>query len=123
METFDDYLATITNEEHQKITRDVLNWVRENYPDMTERIAWSSPTFVAHGTHIISFKHTKKHLAVSIEGKAVRHFAETFDKNDLNYGTMNVNFPWKTPINLSLLKDIIDYNLEDKKDLTSYWRK
>lgn len=123
MKTFEDYLSTITEDEQQQITRDVLNWVSLNYPDMTHRIAWSCPAFVAHGTHIISFKQTKKHLAVSIEGTAVRHFAQRFDQSGLSYGKMNVNFPWHEPIPWTLLTDIIDFNLEDKKDLTNYWRK
>lgn len=123
METFEEYLTTILNDEHQQFTRDVLIWVKTNYPDMSESIAWSSPTFVAHGTHIISFKHTKKHLAASVEGKVVRQFADTFNQSGLNYGKMTINFPWHSPIDLALLKDIIDFNLEDKKDLTSYWRK
>lgn len=123
MDSFNDYLATITNKQYQQFTRDILNWISQHYPDLDKRIAWSSPTFVAHGTHIISFKATKKHLAASIEGTAIRHFAEIFDQQGLHYGKMTINFPWTEKVNLDLLNEIIAFNLDDKKDLTTFWRK
>lgn len=123
METFSEYLATLSDPQARIYTEEVLEWVSENYPELEKRIAWSAPTFVAHGTHIVSFKATKKHLAVSVEGPTIRHFSQDFDKEGLHYGTMNVNFPWNTLMNFDLLKALIDFNIEDKKDLSSFWRK
>lgn len=76
----------------------MLIGVKTNYPDMSERIAWSFLAFVAHGT---SFNHTRKHLAASIEESAVRQFADTFDQSGLNYGKMTINFPCHFPIDLA----------------------
>lgn len=123
MNIFDDYLASLSDPQAKCLTEEILIWVTEHYPDLEKLITWSSPTFVAHGTHIISFKATKKHLAVTLEGPTIRHFSERFTQLGLKFGTMNVNFPWNLPLNTELLTDLIEFNLNDKKDLTSFWRK
>lgn len=36
---------------------------------------------------------------------------------------MILRLPWTKPVDYGLLSKLIDYNIQDKKDLTSYWRK
>jgi len=36
---------------------------------------------------------------------------------------MLMRLPWNKPVNYDLLKKIIAFNIEDKKDVTTYWRR
>ncbi|CAB0991938.1 iron chaperone [Corynebacterium diphtheriae] len=34
-----------------------------------------------------------------------------------------VRLPWDQPIPFDLLRDVIAFNIDDKRDVTSFWRK
>lgn len=41
----------------------------------------------------------------------------------LSYGKMMARLPWDQPIPFDLLRDVIAFNIDDKRDVTSFWRK
>jgi uncharacterized protein YdhG (YjbR/CyaY superfamily) len=123
MEIFDEFLLKINDPEHHARTKEVLDWVMEKYPQLVPRIAWNQPMFTDHGTFIIAFSLAKQHLAVSPEQAGIMHFADEFEKEGLSYSNMLVRFPWNKPINLELISKMIEFNLEDKKDCQTFWRK
>ena len=43
MKTFDEYLATIPNEENRAKIQDILQWIGQEFPQLETRIAWSQP--------------------------------------------------------------------------------
>lgn len=123
MELFDDFLSKIDNVEHQTRTKEVLDWVLEKYPQLVPRIAWNQPMFTDHGTFIIAFSLAKQHLAVSPEQAGIIHFTDEIEKEGLSYTSMIVRFPWNKAINYELISKMIEFNLEDKKDYETFWRK
>ena len=123
MQTFEEYLETLENMEHRDYLAEVLIWVEEKFPGLEKRIAWSQPNFVDHGTFIISFSYSKKNMVVSPEAAGVRKFSEELDKLGYGYGSMTIKFPWNRPMNYDLLEKIIRFNIEDKKDCETFWRK
>lgn len=123
METFADFLDQIEDTKHRERTEEVLDWVSENYPTMNQRIGWNQPMFTDHGTFIIGFSVSKKHLAVSPERAGIIHFSEEIIKAGYEHSKDLMRFPWDKPIDYTLLKKMIDFNVAEKADMTGFWRK
>ena len=123
MDTFDEFMIKIDNVDHHQRTKEVLSWVMETYPQLVPRLAWNQPMFTHHGTFIIAFSLAKQHLAVSPEQAGIAHFAKEFENEGLSYTSMIVRFPWNKPVNYALITKMIEFNLEDKKDCQTFWRK
>ncbi len=123
MELFDEFLAKIENEQYQSRTREVLSWVSDQYPQLVPRIAWNQPMFTVHGTFIIAFSVAKHHLAVTPEKAGIDHLVFEIEKSGYSYTSMIVRFPWNKPVDYELLTKMIEFNLDDKKECVTFWRK
>jgi hypothetical protein len=100
-----------------------LDWVSNQYPHLVQRIAWNQPMFTDHGTFIIAFSIAKHHLAVTPEKAGIDHWVDEIEKAGYSYTSMIVRFPWNQPVDFELLAKMIEYNIEDKKDCDTFWRK
>jgi len=123
METFADYLETIDNEDHRQIMKDLFEWTDKEFPQLDHRIAWNQPMYVNNGTFIIAFSPTKKHISVAPEKAALKQFSE--ELQDVSYDITKELFKikWTQPIYYELLRDIIQFNIDDKQDYPHFWRK
>lgn len=123
MKVFEPYLVKIKDEKNREIMEGLLSWVMTNYPMLDKKIAWNQPHFVHNNTFIIAFTHAKQHISVVPEYKAIEVFKEDIKKSNYQSTNFIYKMKWQNPINYDLLKRIIDYNMEDKKGLDTYWRK
>ncbi|MBM7578722.1 iron chaperone [Jeotgalibacillus terrae] len=123
METFQEFLDTIDNEEHRAQTKEVLDWVEEKYPELAQKVAWNQPMFTHHGTFIIAFSTSKKHLAVSPEKAGIDYFMDEIKDRGHDHSKMLVRFPWNQQVDYELLGKMIEFNLKDKAECTTFWRK
>jgi len=123
MEVFEKYLASIDNPDHRERTEEVLKWVVNEYPNMEPLIKWNTPMFSSHSTFIIGFSIAKHHMSVSPEPAGIVHFADDIAKAGYK-GTKGLfRIPWNEQIDYELLKKLIEYNIQDKADYKSFWRK
>lgn len=122
MDNFKDYLLTIENIEHREKMQDLFQWILTQFPNLETRIAWNQPMFTHHDTFILGFSLAKNHFSVSPEVKTMTQYSKAID--DAGYEQTNNIFriKWTQSINLELIKKMIAYNLEDKKDTTKFWR-
>ncbi|MFP7255853.1 iron chaperone [Terribacillus goriensis] len=123
MHVFAEYLAKIDNPQHRERTEEVLKWVAEKYPNMEQKIAWNQPMFTDHGTFIIGFSIAKQHLAVAPEKAGIDHFSDDIIQAGYDHTKQLVRIKWDAPVNYSLLERMIEFNITDKADCTTFWRK
>lgn len=123
MEVFAEYLANIDNPQHRERTEEVLAWVATEFSNLEPKIAWNQPMFTDHGTFIIGFSVAKNHLAVAPESAGVNHFSDEIVQAGYDHGKNLIRIKWDSPVNFSLLKKIIDFNILDKADCSTFWRK
>ncbi|AZA12625.1 iron chaperone [Corynebacterium choanae] len=119
--TVDDYLATLTDQQ-RPVVEAMLEWVGNQYPMLELRIAWNQPMFTDHGTFIIGFSAAKGHLAIAPEEHTVAHFAAELDRRGVRHTKMLIRQPWDEPLDTALVGELIDYQRETKRDVTSFWR-
>ncbi len=123
MEVFNEYLSNIENSQHRARTEEILDWVAETLPSLGYRVAWNQPMFTDHGTFIIGFSVSKNHLAVAPERVCINHFANEIIQAGYEYSKELIRIKWDSPINFSLLKKIIEFNMSEKADCSTFWRK
>lgn len=123
MKAFADYLAQIDNPQHRERTEEVLKWVAEKYPNMEQKIAWNQPMFTDHGTFIIGFSIAKQHLAVAPEKAGIDHFSDDIVQAGYDHTKQLVRIKWDGPVDYSLLERMIEFNIMEKADCTTFWRK
>ena len=123
METFNDYLESIENIEHKARMEEILDWISNKFPQLGKRIAWSQPMFTDHGTFIIGFSLAKYHIAVSPEKAGLRQFSDRITQSGYETTKEIFRIRWENPVDYSLLEDMIRFNIEDKADCKTFWRK
>jgi uncharacterized protein len=79
--------------------------------------------FTNHGTFIIGFSVAKQHLAVTPERAGVEHFSDEIGRAGYQHSKMILRIPWESPVDLALLESLIEFNIVDKADTTTFWRK
>ncbi|MBC1358554.1 iron chaperone [Listeria booriae] len=123
MEVFEEFIGNIENPEHQARMAEVLAWIETEYPDLGQRIAWNQPMFTDHGTFIIGFSVSKKHIAIAPEGEGMARLADAIADSGYPTTKMLIQMPWDKPVDYTLIKTIIDFNIADKAECTTFWRK
>lgn len=122
METFEDYLNSMVEQDQRDKMETILNWVQEKYPELDKRIAWNQPMFTDHDTYIIGFSYSKNHIAMSPEVKPIKKFKDLIEETGLSHTENIIRIQWKEPIPYDLMKTLIEYNIEDKADHEKFWR-
>jgi uncharacterized protein YdhG (YjbR/CyaY superfamily) len=120
---FSAFVSAIEEEEKREKLLAILLWIEQHYPELEKRVAWNQPMFTHHGTFIIAFSVAKKHIAVAPERKAIIKFEHRIRQAGYEVTTMMYRYPFHLPIDFTLLQAIVDYNILDKKNITTFWRK
>lgn len=122
MEAFSEYLVKIDHPQHRIRTEEVLDWVSKKFPNLKPKIAWNQPMFTDHDTFIIGFSVAKQHLAVAPERAGMDRFAEDIVQAGYEHTKELVRIKWDRPVDFSLLEKMIEFNMLDKADCSTFWR-
>ena len=120
--TLDEYLKTIPDDDNRARMVDVLVWVGLTYPELELRIAWNQPMFTHHSTYVIGFSAASKHMAMAPERATMIRFEPVMRERGTDFGTMLARQPWNKPFDYELLDAFIQHQLEEKQEVTSFWR-
>lgn len=122
MEVFADYLAQIDHAGHRARMQEILSWVHAQFPQLVPRIAWKQPMFTDHGTFILGFSVARNHVAVAPELATIAQLNEDITRAGYAHSRLLVRFPWERPFDFSLLGKMIEFNLLDKANCSTFWR-
>jgi uncharacterized protein len=122
MNTFDDYLATLVDEQQRNKLSEILLWINTNYPTLVQRIAWNQPMYTDHGTFIIGFSTAKHHMSVAPERKTMDLFRVVIQEAGYETTQELFKIKWEQPVNYELLSKLIEFNVIDKATCKSFWR-
>ncbi|MGL4484506.1 MAG: iron chaperone [Anaerovoracaceae bacterium] len=122
MEIFSEYLSKISDKSQREKLESLFDWIDNNFPMLEKRIAWNQPMYTDHGTYIIGFSASKKHFSVGLEKTTI----DVLKKNiiDAGYETTKMLFKikWNDEIDFELIEKIISFNIEDKKQVQTFWK-
>lgn len=123
MDLFTDFIKEIDNIGYREKMNKMLFWISRELPSLEPAIKWKQPMFTHHGTYIIGFSVSKKHIAVVPEQDALNHFNEDIKKAEYTSTQNLFRIKWNQVVDYSLLKNIIEYNISQKTNCNSFWRR
>ena len=119
---FKPYLEKIEDQTDRTKVRQVYKWIEEEFPELQHEVKWSTPLYSHHGTFIIGVKPAKKHFSINPESKGIKVFRDKIIKAGYTHEKMTYKIKYSDEVDYGLLKEIIEYNIEDKKDAVKFWR-
>lgn len=122
MKVFEEYLSKIANLDQRVRLEEILNWISNKFPNLEPRIAWNQPMFTDHGTFIIGFSVSKNHIALAPELAGINHFSDEIIKAGYSHTKMLMQMKWELPVDYALIEKIIEFNMLDKSETTTFWR-
>lgn len=122
MTELETYLNQIDPPEHQERMREIHDWVSREFPQLVIQMKWNQPMYTDHETYIIAFSTAKKHLSFAPEKAAMDQFSKEIAEAGYSCSKMLVSISWTTQVDYDLLRKVIAYNIEDKKEYTKFWR-
>ena len=122
MSVFEEFISGIDDSDHRERMEEVLSWVHDEYPNMERVVKWNQPMFTDHGTYIIGFSVAKKHMSVAPENKAIEEFGSALEEVGYVHTRQIFSIPWDREVDYALLKKIIEFNIEDKAGVETFWR-
>ena len=120
---FDSYLNRIEDPQHRARMEEVFHWVLANFLTLKPRIAWNQPRFTDHGTFIIGFSAARRHLAVAPEKEGIDRFSDEIMKAGYNHTKQLLRIEWTKDVDYALLGKIINFNISEKANCKTFWRK
>ena len=116
------YLEKLGETPHRAQLITLLNWVHTTFPQLTARVAWNQPMFTDHGTFIVGFSMAKNHLNIALESHTLDVYRDAITAAGDKTTTMLWQVDFAVPINHKLLAQTIQYNLDTKQAITTFWR-
>lgn len=123
MDFFSKYLAGIDNPDHRERAEEVLAWVAHKFPNLEHQIKWNTPMFTDHGTFIIGIDAAKHHMSFAPEEVTMAHFSDAIAQAGYSSTKGLFRIRWNEPVNYELLEKVIEFNILDKADCSTFWRK
>ena len=117
-----NYIGKLPEEQQEKLT-EILTWLEKEFPELEGTIKYNQLMYVAHGTFIVGFKPAKAHIGLLCEEVGVEKFLSAASNLGLKNTKGRFILPWKSEVPFELMREIVKFNLADKADLTSFFRK
>ena len=122
MTEFNDFLQSLENDKQTATMEAIFNWISETFPELETTVKWNQPMYTHHDTFIIAFSKSKQHFSVAPEAKGMAEFTEQIEAAGYSQTNNLFRIKWTQDVNYALLKSIIQFNIDDKADCTTFWR-
>ena len=123
MDTLQEYLETIPNDDHRTKLEHIIQWVSDTFPDLKVEIKWNQPLMTHNGTFIIGFSASSKHFSIAPEPQVLDEFRDKLTEARYSHSKALFRILWKQDFNYPLLEEIIERSIEYKKDSKTFWAK
>ena len=109
----DEYIAAFPPET-RAVLEELRALVREEAPEVTERISYAIPTFDVDGHYLVYFAAWKKHVALyPVTPAMVKEMGEELKPYRKGQGTLQ--FPLAKPLPAALIRRIVAVRREERR--------
>lgn len=116
-----EYLDKIDNNTNREKFTSIIRFILEQFPNLQTRIAWNQPMITDHGTFIIGFWTGTNHLSVAPENTPLSTYRERIEKTGYSTAKKIFRIGWDQKVDYELLKEIVAYTIDFKKDHDKFW--
>lgn len=122
MDNFQEFLDSIGDTNKKERMESIFKYINKNFPQLKEEIKWNQPMFTLNGTFVIAFSIAKPHIAVAPETVAIIRFEKEIEKAGYSHTKGLFRIKWTDKVDFELIRRIVSFNIEDKKDMKTFWR-
>ncbi|WP_414044301.1 iron chaperone [Macrococcus animalis] len=123
MHKFDPFFDKLEDVNQLGKVQDLFEWVEKTFPQLEREFKWNTPMYSDHGTFILGVSTAKAHISIAPENKTMERFKDKIEAAGYTQTAGLFKVKWKQEFDYNLLKEMIEYNIEDKKDVETFWRK
>jgi len=123
MESLKDYLSKTQSTEQKERMEEVFGWISVKFPNLEAVIKWNQPMFIWHSTFIIGFRIAKNHMSFSPEEACINIFSKDISEAGYEHTKGLVKIKWTDTVDYNLLHRLIEFNISDKKECNTFFRK
>lgn len=123
MKILNSYLDEIKIPEQKARMMEVFQWIGEEFPNLEATIKWDQPMFTDHGTFIIGFSMAKHHMSFTPEVAVITSFSGDIKKSGYDHTKGLVKIKWTDEVDYTLLRRIIQFNIDEKAECNTFFRK
>ncbi len=123
MEGLSEFIDRVGDPAHRARFSEIHAWTAARFPSLRLEIKWNQPMYTDHGTFIVSYSAAKPHLSVAPERKCLERFDGEIARAGYERTKELVRIPWTSPVDYALLERMIGFNIADKAEITTFWRK
>lgn len=120
MKNVEEYIDQIAEPQHQNKMKEIIDWTIHEFPTLQAKIAWNQPMFTDHGTFIIGFSMTKKHIAAAPERAGLEYILDDLELAGYSCTKELFRIKWNQEVDYALLRKVIAFNIAEKKRLYSF---
>lgn len=121
MDTLQEYLETVPNDEHRAKLGHLVKWVATNFPELSLEIKWNQPMMVHNGTFVIAFSAAKHYLTIAPETTILHEFLDRITATGYRHTKMKFQIKWNEEIDYDLLRAIVERSIEFKRGSATFW--
>ncbi|MCE4956535.1 iron chaperone [Macrococcoides caseolyticum] len=123
MHQFDPFFNKLEDVNHLGKAQALFEWIEKTFPQLEREFKWNTPMYSDHGTFILGISSAKAHLSIAPENQTMARFKEKIEKAGYQQTAGLFKIKWNQAIDYPLIKEIIEFNIEDKQEVTTFWRK
>ncbi|MCO4096030.1 iron chaperone [Macrococcoides canis] len=123
MEQFNEYLEGIQDKQKIEKISVLFNFIDTTFPELVRVFKWNTPMYTHHDTFILGISYAKAHISIAPENIAMEKFKNEFDSRGYSSTKGLFRIKWNDEVDYELIEKIIRFNIEDKKDIDTFWRK
>ncbi len=119
-----EWIELIKNDFQRERIIEINNFIQKNFNNIKTEIKWNQLFYLLskNGTFILAISISKNHISFAPENVAIKKFENEFKRNNYVYTKNIFKVDNNKNIDFELVKRIIKFNINDKKDLLSFWR-
>lgn len=117
------FLAEVENSRLSIKLKEIISWIETTYPNFKLEYKWNQPMLTKNGTYIMGFSVSKKHLSVGLEDIVMKHFQDKLDQLGIEHGKMIFKIKENEMVNYDLIKELIDYIVDLKREDVTFWHR
>jgi uncharacterized protein YdhG (YjbR/CyaY superfamily) len=101
----------------------IFDWIDKKFPLLEKRIAWNQPMYTDHGTFIMGFSFARDHINIAPEKKTLDIFSSKINEAGHKTTKMLMQISNESDISYEIIGEMVAYNMLDKSDCETFWRK
>ena len=117
---FKPYLEKIEDAKDRAKVEAVFDWIDTN-SGLVHAVKWSTPMYTKDDIYYCS-QAGEKIFSINPEAAGIETFSSKIKAAGYDHEQMTFKIKYSDTVDYELLREIIEFNIEDKKDSSKFWR-